>query len=284
LDTARSRKARHSRSLDVVIHFFDAIAPEYEDWADGLHRRVAERLVAVAAPRLGEQCLDVGCGTGLVANAVGLLVGTGGQVLGLDVSAGMLDIARRRAPPNTLFQKISADPELWFKAGSFDLLTFGDSISYLSNPVAALGEARRALRRGGRVALSVRRRSLDTPAQEVFYGLLDELVQRHPFEIPRARDQRSLLGEPAILRSDLTRAGFEEPWITTMATGARLPSVRAWVDLMAKSGPRPYIYLTSLGRDSRRKLEATIEREMKRLDEEAFHYHEAFTFAVATAL
>jgi ubiquinone/menaquinone biosynthesis C-methylase UbiE len=265
----------------VIVHFFDVIAPEYEDWAGGLHRRVAERLVEVAAPRPGEQCLDVGCGTGLVGNAIGHLVADGGQVLGLDVSAGMLDVARRQAPPNALFQRISADPELWFREGSFDLVTFGDSISYLGNPVAALGEARRVLRGGGRVALSVRRRSLDTPAQEVFYGLLDELVRRHPFEIPRRRDQRSLLGEPAVLRSELVHAGFEEPSITTMATGARLPSAKAWVDLMAKSGPRPYIYLTSLGRDSRQKLESTIDREMKRLGEEAFHYHGAFTFAVA---
>jgi demethylmenaquinone methyltransferase/2-methoxy-6-polyprenyl-1,4-benzoquinol methylase len=274
--------ARDSRHLDVIVHFFDAIAPEYEDWAGGLHHRVAGRLVEVIAPRPGEHCLDVGCGTGLVANAVGRLVGDGGQVVGLDVSARMLDVARGHAPPNTLFQRISADPELQFPEGSFDLVTFGDSISYLGNPGAALGEARRVLRPGGRIGLSVRRRSLDTPAQEVFYGLLDEVVQRHPFEIPRRRDQRSLLGEPAILRSDLLHAGFEEPSITTMATGARLPTARAWVDLMEKSGPRPYIYLTSLGRDSRRKLESTIDREMRRLGEEAFHYHEAFTFAVAT--
>jgi ubiquinone/menaquinone biosynthesis C-methylase UbiE len=146
----------------VIVHFFDVIAPEYEDWAGGLHRRVAERLVEVAAPRPGEQCLDVGCGTGLVGNAIGHLVADGGQVLGLDVSAGMLDVARRQAPPNALFQRISADPELWFREGSFDLVTFGDSISYLGNPVAALGEARRVLRGGGRAALSVRRRSLAT--------------------------------------------------------------------------------------------------------------------------
>jgi hypothetical protein len=43
------------------------------------------------------------------------------------------------------------------------------------------------------------------------------------------------------------------------------------------------VYLTSLGRDSRRKLEATLEREMRRLGEEAFHYHHAYTFAVAAA-
>jgi ubiquinone/menaquinone biosynthesis C-methylase UbiE len=275
--------ARDSRPQDVIVLFFDAIASEYEDWAGGLHRRVAERLVEVAAPRPGEHCLDVGCGTGLVANAIAGLVGDEGQVLGLDVSTGMLDIAQRRAAPNTLFRRISAGPDLWFKEPSFDLVTFGDSITYLGNPVAALGQARRVLRTGGRVALSVRRRSLDTPAQEVFYGLLDELIQRHPFEIPRRRDQRSLLGEPAVLRRDLMHAGFGEPTMTTMATGARLPSARAWIDLMAGSGPRPYIYLTSLGRDLRRRLESTIDREMNRLGEEAFHYHEAFTFAAATA-
>src|SRR5207245_2504342 len=97
--------ARDSRPQDVIVLFFDAIASEYEDWAGGLHRRVAERLVEVAAPRPGEHCLDVGCGTGLVANAIAGLVGAGGQVLGLDVSTGMLDIAQRRAAANTLFRR-----------------------------------------------------------------------------------------------------------------------------------------------------------------------------------
>jgi ubiquinone/menaquinone biosynthesis C-methylase UbiE len=268
----------------VIVHFFDVTAPQYEEWAGGLHGRVAERLVEMAAPRPGEQCLDVGCGTGLVANAIAPLVGDVGQVLGLDISAGMLAIARERALPNAVFHRVNADPELWFEDGTFDLVTLCDSISYLSDPVAALREARRVLRAGGRVALAVRRRSLDTPAQEVFYGLLDELIQRHPFEIPRPRDQRSLLGEPAVLRSDLIGAGFEEPSITTMATGARLPSATEWVDMMARSGPRPYVYLTSLGRASRRKLETAIDRQMKQLGDEAFHYHEAFTFAVAAAV
>jgi ubiquinone/menaquinone biosynthesis C-methylase UbiE len=267
----------------VIVHFFDAVAPGYEAWADGLHPRVADRLAQHAGPRPGEQCLDVGCGTGLVTGAVARAVGDQGQVIGLDVSGGMLAVARGRALPNTLYHKINADPELWLKDRTFDLVTFGDSISYLHDPLDALRQARRVLCEGGRVALSVRRRSLDTPAQEVFYGLLDELVQRHPIEIPRQRDQRAALGEPAVLSRELADAGFEETAIVTMATGGRAASARAWVDQMALTGPRPFVYLTSLGRDSRRKLEATIEREMRRLGEEAFHYHHAYTFAVADA-
>jgi SAM-dependent methyltransferase len=265
------------------VHFYDATAQDYEQWAGGLHRKIAGRLVEVAGPRPDERCLDVGCGTGLVSNDLAVAVGPGGQVIGIDVSGGMLTVARARAQPNTDYQQVAAGAELWFRQGSFDLVTFGDSISYLGDPGAMLRESRRVVREGGRIALSVRRHSLETPAQEVFFGLLDELIETHPIEIPKPRDGRSTLGEPDVLRRSLTEAGFEVLADSTMVTGARLNSAAAWVDLMAGAGPRPYLYLTSLGTAFRHKLEEAIDREMRRLGDGAFHYHEAFSFAVGRA-
>lgn len=281
MDSLRAPDLDSLRALDVVVHFFDTYASRYEEWAGGLHRRVAARLVELAAPRPAEICLDVGCGTGLVANAVARLVGSKGQVIGLDVSAGMLEMARAEAPPNVLYQKISADPHLWFRDRTFDLVTFGDSLSYLSDPFSSLQEARRVLRPGGRVAVAVHRRSMDTTAQEVFFGMLDELVQVHPFDLPRPRDQRSLVGEPQVLTELMLEAGFARPTTTMMVTGARMPDAAAWLELMAGAGPRPYALLTSLGPATRQRLLETLQREMERLGEEAFHYHVAFTFAVA---
>jgi ubiquinone/menaquinone biosynthesis C-methylase UbiE len=54
----------------------------------------AQDLVDVAAVQAGECVLDVTCGTGVVARQAAVITGTTGQVVGLDVNTGMLDMAR----------------------------------------------------------------------------------------------------------------------------------------------------------------------------------------------
>jgi 2-polyprenyl-3-methyl-5-hydroxy-6-metoxy-1,4-benzoquinol methylase len=57
----------------------------------------AERMVALARLRPGARVLDVGCGTGSVARRAAPLVGPTGQLVGLDLSPGMLAVARAAA-------------------------------------------------------------------------------------------------------------------------------------------------------------------------------------------
>ena len=142
-----------TRAAELTAHFFDTFADAYDDWFWGLHRRVAGRLVALAAARSGEACLDVGCGTGLVAHGLARVVGPDGQVVGLDVSEGMLSVARPQALPNTTFHLAAAEPHLPFRDGTFDLVVLCDSLAYLSNPAGSLEEARRVLRPAGRLLL-----------------------------------------------------------------------------------------------------------------------------------
>ena len=54
----------------------------------------AQALVQLAAPEEGDRVLDVACGTGPVARYAAALVGPSGRVIGLDLNAGMLAIAR----------------------------------------------------------------------------------------------------------------------------------------------------------------------------------------------
>jgi ubiquinone/menaquinone biosynthesis C-methylase UbiE len=271
------------RPAELSAQFFDAFATAYEDWFCGLHRRVAARLVELSAARPGEVCLDVGCGTGLVANGLARAVGPGGQVTGLDVSEGMLRLARSRALDNTTFHRASADPHLPFRDATFGLVTFCDSLAYLGDPARALEEARRVLRPGGRIALALRRRSLDTVAQEVFFRMLDRLTEDHHVVIPQQRDSRCLLGEPPVIREVLRQAGFHRPWTTALVSGDRLASAAAWLDFMACTGPRPHVLITTLVPGQRRRLEAQLEREMRRLGDEAFRQHQAYTLAGAAA-
>jgi ubiquinone/menaquinone biosynthesis C-methylase UbiE len=271
------------RPAELSEHFFDAFAPAYDAWFCGLHRRVAARLVELARPRPGEVCLDVGCGTGLVANGLAEAVGEEGQVSGLDVSEGMLTLARARALANTTFHQASAEPHLPFRDGTFDLVTFCDSLAYMSDPGRALEEARRVLRPAGRIALALRWRSLDTAAQELFFRFLDELTRDHPVVIPQPRDSRGLLGEPPVIREVLRQAGFRRPWTTGLVSGDRAASAAAWLDFMAWTGPRPYALITTLVPRQRRRLEERVEREMRDLGDEAFRHHQAYTLAGAEA-
>jgi ubiquinone/menaquinone biosynthesis C-methylase UbiE len=272
-----------TREAELTVHFFDAFASGYEDWFGGLHRRVAARLVELAVPGPGEVCLDVGCGTGLVTHGFAEAVGREGQVVGLDVSEGMLSLARGRALPNTTFHHAAAEPHLPFRDGTFDLVALCDSLAYLGDPAHALEEARRVLRPAGRIALALRWRSLDTAAQEVFYRNIERVSEEHPVVIAQQRDSRGLLGEPPVIREVLRQAGFRAPWTTSLITGDRAASAADWLDVMAWTGPRPYALISTLAPGQRSRLETQLDREMRRLGDDAFRHHHAYTLAGAVA-
>ncbi|MDQ6921189.1 MAG: methyltransferase domain-containing protein [Candidatus Dormibacteraeota bacterium] len=271
--------------MDATVAFFDSFAECYESWAQGLHVRVARRLVEWAEPLPGELVLDVGCGTGLVANRAAELVWPSGRVIGLDVSFAMLELAYDRAPANASYQLVHIEDRLPFPSAAFDLVTFGDSLPYLSEPFRVLEEARRVLRPGGRIGLSLRQRSMVTEAQRTFYRLLDEeLVEAHPLIVPRyQRADHGMLGEPDVVRELLEDAGFEAARITQLVTGVRMPSGLAWIELLQGAGPWPHALLSTLGPELKRQLAAAVEREMEGLGDDAFRYHEAFIFVTAPA-
>ncbi|KGM30682.1 methyltransferase domain-containing protein, partial [Inquilinus limosus] len=70
---------------------------EMQDRFDRMTAPFSRQTVAALAPRTGERLLDIGCGSGGSTLELARLVGPGGQVLGVDISAPMLGLARRRA-------------------------------------------------------------------------------------------------------------------------------------------------------------------------------------------
>lgn len=265
---------------DHVTDFFDSVAPSYEAWAGGLHHRVAARLVELAAPARGADVLDVGAGTGLVTHKLAGLVGRRGSVVGIDLSARMLDIARRRSMANTKLVGMAAE-RLVFKDSSFDLVTMAESLAYMIDPPTALAEAWRVLRPRGRIAVSCHRRSLSTEAQDLFFQGLAVLARRHHLTLPRHSEDRARLGEPEVLTDILEDTGFEKVAMTEMVTGGRAPDPRAWTELMAGAGPLPYTLLTVLGPQLRAEFEQELAEWMEPLGDDAFRYHHAYIFAVA---
>jgi ubiquinone/menaquinone biosynthesis C-methylase UbiE len=141
--------------LPAIAASFDARARRYNqnDW----HRRCAEQLVVVASLPEGAYVLDAGTGTGWAAIAAAGVIGSRGRVVGVDVSNGMLDIARQHVASNG-----QARIE-WTLADASDLPSFSDesfdavlcAAALLYMPLAtSLAEWRRLLRPGGTVAFS----------------------------------------------------------------------------------------------------------------------------------
>ena len=130
---------------------FDRIAPVYDAMnrimTAGLDQRW-RRETARAVVRPGDAVLDACCGTSDLAVAAAR---AGGRVTGLDFSERMLERARRKEPS---IEWVEGDLlALPFSDGSFDAATVGFGVRNVEDLERALGELRRVLRPGGRVAI-----------------------------------------------------------------------------------------------------------------------------------
>ncbi len=124
-----------------------------EAWAlysEPHNRPLFEAVLDAAQVATGTDLLDVACGTGLVLQ---LAVERGATVTGIDVSAAMLGVAKERLPEADL--RLIDMQVLPFADDSFDAVTGVNAFQFAADPVAAIVEAARVLRPGGRLAVGM---------------------------------------------------------------------------------------------------------------------------------
>lgn len=143
-----------------VRTMFDRIAPIYDVMntvmTAGLDARWRRAAVVAAEPKPGMRILDVACGSGALTRELAGAVGPGGEVLGVDVSTGMLDRARRRRPraPAALIRYEPGDAlALPVRGETQDVATIAFGLRNVSDYAACLAEMRRVVRPGGRVVV-----------------------------------------------------------------------------------------------------------------------------------
>lgn len=151
-------------SDDYVSKLFDAFSVSFDERLAFLEYR-APSLVAALLQRLvpearGEMdVLDAGCGTGLCAP---FLAPYARELVGVDLSAGMLDKARDRGGYHELV-KAELVGYLQAHPACFDLIVSADTLCYFGRIDAAMMAAAQALRPGGWLIFTVESLAGETP-------------------------------------------------------------------------------------------------------------------------
>ncbi|KGM35128.1 class I SAM-dependent methyltransferase [Inquilinus limosus] len=127
------------------------------DFYDAELRRHNEALRAALRVGPRDRVLDIGCGAGLTSREAARIAVDGG-VLGVDVSAPMLEIARRRSAEeglrNVVFEQGDAQRHP-FPAAGFDLSISRFGVMFFADPAAAFANIARAMRPGARLVWMV---------------------------------------------------------------------------------------------------------------------------------
>jgi demethylmenaquinone methyltransferase / 2-methoxy-6-polyprenyl-1,4-benzoquinol methylase len=133
---------------------FSSVARRYDMMNDlmsgGMHRLWKDRFVNRVKPKPGEEILDMAGGTGDVAFR---MAQRGAHVTVGDINADMLEVGKERAERRGLTGlswKVENAEALSFADASFDSYTIVFGIRNVTDIPAALGEAYRVLKRGGR--------------------------------------------------------------------------------------------------------------------------------------
>jgi ubiquinone/menaquinone biosynthesis C-methylase UbiE len=145
----------HEKSRNEAA--YDQWAPTYD--SDPNPHKVLEEddVVRLVAVRAGERILDAACGTGRYSSHFSK---AGGRVTGIDVSQGMLDLARKKVPEAEFLKHDLALP-LPFGDGLFDTICCAQALKHLQDLSQPFREFSRVLKPGGRLVFSVTHPEMD---------------------------------------------------------------------------------------------------------------------------
>jgi len=153
---------------------FGAAATRYAASSYHQHSPDLAAMLGAAELRGDERVLDLGTGTGHTALAFAPRVA---EVVAVDLTAPMLEQARSLAAAHALANlrfELGDAMALPYAAGCFDLVTCRVCAHHFADPRAAVGEAARVLRPGGRLLL-VDSVSPEDPAQDTFLNCIELL-------------------------------------------------------------------------------------------------------------
>jgi SAM-dependent methyltransferase len=175
---------------------------------------LGRRALAALAPQPGESVLDIGCGGGETVLDLARAVAPDGTVVGIDLSAAVLEFAQRAAKACERVRFVQADAQVFpFEPASFDAAFSRFGVMFFANPTAAFINIRRSLRSNGRLVFVCWRALEDNPLDILPLRAASAYLPPQPAHDPEAPGPFAF-ANPDRVRGILERAGFEDIEIT----------------------------------------------------------------------
>jgi ubiquinone/menaquinone biosynthesis C-methylase UbiE len=223
------------KELDAAS--YDGVAEAFDLHSRRLSGKAATRLAGLVHVASRDRVLDVGTGTGLLPFSLARAAQPPASILGIDISAGMIETARRRLrdelgdDPRVRFERMDAE-QLQLPDASFDVVLSGFALTHVPRPELAMREIFRVLTPGGRLGIAlgsrppagssaqlrhalaeVGRRIAVLRGRRLTADLLDRIVDRRigrTVEVPEGAPLATRLDRVPLLRELVRGAGFTD--------------------------------------------------------------------------
>ena len=232
----------------------------YEDFMGRWSRLLAPRFVSWLSVRPTANWLDVGCGTGALADAI--CVGADpASVVACDPSEPFIEYARQRQVDPRISFVVAGIGQLPTRPGGFDSVTSLLALNFFPKPEASIDEMRRITAVHGLVSACVWDYAGRMEFLRCFWDSIAavdasaaELDEGHRFPICRPSALESLFREGGL--ADVVCESIEIP--TRFSTFAEF-----WKPFLGGTGPAPS-YLATLESPQREALATRLERSLPR--------------------
>lgn len=206
------------KAKELYPSIFSRHADEYarrlEDIMARGEARGRTRAIEALQARPGMRVLDIACGPGTLTRLLARMVSPGGEVVGVDLAEGMVELARRSSVAGARFEVMDME-HLAFAGASFDAAICGHGLQFATDLTMVLRETRRVLRDGARFTASIPVAAM----KEHVWELVDEVVDRWLPPPPMVVDDnvtRATVRDASALRRAVQAAGFGAASVETV--------------------------------------------------------------------
>ena len=241
------------------------------------HDRMARKLVDYEDISPGSKVLDIATGTGMVAFYAASKVGEHGYVIGIDISEGMIEVAKSKLKSSNL-QNISfelGDGEaLAFEESSFDYIFCGSALIWMTDIRAALAHWRTRLKSSGKVGFHAF-------SENAFVAgvVAQSVLQKHGVTYLMSKPT----GSVEMCQELLKQAGYRNIDVKTDKDGSYISLAEAKSSWVFASHPAPGQFPHPMADMTAKQLsdsQSDFERELEKLNSEQGIWNDMTTFYV----